>query len=68
MFASILKPVGPKVTVQVALFLSISEGESGKLANAASKSVFISLETIFNSDWASNSIGTHTSWQMPIIP
>ena len=53
MFASILKPVGPKVIVQRALFLSISEGESGKLANAASKSVFISLETIFNSDWAS---------------
>ena len=61
MSASILKPVGPKVIVQRALFLSRSEGESGKLANAANKSVFTSLDTVFSSDWVSNSIGMHTS-------
>ena len=61
MSASILKPVGLKVILQRALFLPRSDGESGKLAKAASKSVFISLDTVFNPDWVSNSMGTHTS-------
>ena len=41
MSASILKPVGPKVILQRALLLSISEGDTGKLANAANKLVEI---------------------------
>ena len=47
--------------LQRALFLPRSEGESGKLAIAANNSVFISLDTVFNPDWVSNSMGTHTS-------
>ena len=61
MSAAILKLVGPRVILQRAFFLPRSEGESGKLANAANKSVFISLDTVFNPDWVSNSIGTHVS-------